>query len=102
VCVERVVPTLLCVRVPTTLLLQVIFRPTKLQQFSDHIEIMCRNGSFIVLVEAFTPATHIEVASQLDFGFNPTKETVTRSLVVRNTGDIRVSRLLPLPPFFSH
>ena len=42
---------------------QVTFRPLKLQQYSDHIEIFCNNSSFIVLVEAYTPATHIEVCS---------------------------------------
>ena len=39
---------------------QVTFRPLKLQQYSDHIEIFCNNASFIVLVEAYTPETHIE------------------------------------------
>ncbi len=72
------------------LLFQVIFRPLKLQQYSDHIEIFCNNSSFIVLVEAFTPATHIEVVSRLDFGFVPNKERVTKPLVVKNTGDIKV------------
>ncbi len=41
---------------------QVVFRPLKLQQYSDHIEIFVNDtASFIVLVEAYTPATAIQV-----------------------------------------
>ena len=32
----------------------------------------------------------VQVASQVDFGFVPTKETVKRTLVVKNTGDLEV------------
>lgn len=31
-----------------------------------------------------------QVPPALDFGFTPTKETVTAQLPVRNTGDVRV------------
>ena len=40
---------------------QVVFRPRKMQQYSDHIEIFCNGSSFIILIEAYTPATHVEV-----------------------------------------
>ncbi|KAG1664126.1 hypothetical protein FOA52_011949 [Chlamydomonas sp. UWO 241] len=71
--------------------LKVTFRPLKLQQYSDHIEIIANDASFVVLVEAYTPATAIEVARQLDFGYVPVRERVTRAITVRNTGDVPVS-----------
>lgn len=40
---------------------QVVFRPLKLQQYSDHIEMFVNSASFIVLVEAYPPATLVEV-----------------------------------------
>lgn len=73
--------------------LQVVFRPLKMQQYSDHIEIFVNDASFMVLVEAYTPATHIEVQPNLDFGFVPTKETVQLSLPVRNAGDVKVRQI---------
>lgn len=70
--------------------LKVVFRPLKMQQYSDHIEVFVNDSSFIVLVEAYTPSTHIECPGQLDFGFVPNKETVIKPLLVRNTGDVKV------------
>ncbi|GIL53686.1 hypothetical protein Vafri_9323 [Volvox africanus] len=70
--------------------LKVTFRPLKMQHYSDNIELFVGSASFLVPVHAYTPVTHIEVPPSLDFGFTPTKETVTAPLVVRNSGDVRV------------
>lgn len=70
---------------------QVVFRPLRMQQYSDHIEIFINGtASYIILVEAHTPATHVAVPPTLDFGFVPCKELQRRPLVIRNTGDIKV------------
>jgi hypothetical protein len=103
---------------------QVVFRPLKLQHYSDELQVVVNSSSFVVPVHAYTPVTHIEVGSKwvvwsgpggpsesfataaaahhaalalaskvppsLDFGFTPTKETVTAQLPVRNGGDVRV------------
>ncbi|KAJ9506854.1 hypothetical protein QJQ45_029976, partial [Haematococcus lacustris] len=82
--------------------LKVVFRPVKLQPYSDHIEIIINEAdSFTVLVEAFTPAVHVQVPPSLDFGFVPCKEEQTRSLTVRNTGDIQVTLSWKLDAPFS-
>lgn len=109
-----------CVHVWPLIRLQVIFRPLKMQQYSDHIEIFVNDShSFTVMIEAYTPAIHVQVCrercalnqhhapaglsnmllathllqvpSSLDFGFVPCKELQTRPLLVRNTGDVKVS-----------
>eukprot|EP00798_Chlamydomonas_sp_ICE-L_P020949 gene20949-27801_t len=54
--------------------LKVTFRPRKMQQYSDHIELFVGDSSFLVLIEAYLPAVHIEVPGQLDFSFAPTKD----------------------------
>lgn len=41
--------------------LQVIFRPLKMQHYSDNIELFVGNASFLMPVHAYTPLTHIEV-----------------------------------------
>ncbi|KXZ53757.1 hypothetical protein GPECTOR_6g674 [Gonium pectorale] len=70
--------------------LKVIFRPLRMQHYTDNVELFVGNASFLVPVHAYTPVTHIEVPSQLDFGFTPCKETVTAPVVVKNSGDVRV------------
>ncbi|GLC34162.1 Cilia- and flagella-associated protein 65 [Pleodorina starrii] len=81
--------------------LKVIFRPLKLQHYSDNVELFVGNASFLVPVHAYTPVTHIEVPPSLDFGFTPTKETATAPLVVRNSGDVRVDVTWRLEPPFA-
>jgi hypothetical protein len=45
--------------------MQVIFRPIKMQQYSDHIEIFVNDShSFIVMIEAYTPAVHVQVCGR--------------------------------------
>lgn len=73
-----------------------------MQQYSDHIEIFINDtSSFIVLVEAHTPATHVQVPPTLDFGFVPCKELQRRPLTIRNAGDIKVGVNWKLEPPFS-
>ncbi|MEW5306910.1 MAG: hypothetical protein WDW36_009343 [Sanguina aurantia] len=81
--------------------LKVVFCPLKLQLYSDHIEVFCNDSSFLVPVQAFTPATRVELPASLDFGCVPTKETVTRQISIRNTGDVRVRAEWRLDPPFS-
>ncbi|EFJ47120.1 hypothetical protein VOLCADRAFT_92245 [Volvox carteri f. nagariensis] len=81
--------------------LKVVFRPLKMQHYTDNIELFVGNSSFLVPVHAYTPVTHIEVPPTLDFGFTPTKETVTAPLVVKNSGDVRVDVLWRLEAPFA-
>ncbi len=41
--------------------LKVVFRPLKLQHYSDNVELFVGNASCLVPVHAYTPVTHIEV-----------------------------------------
>lgn len=49
------------------------------------------NPCHLPYVEFISLPTSLQVPSALDFGFTPTKETVTALLVVKNSGDVRVS-----------
>jgi len=71
---------------------QVMFRPIRLEHYSDQIEISLvgTHISFIVDVQAYTPATNIQVPPSLDFGFVPCKELQHLPLPVHNTGDVQV------------
>eukprot|EP00201_Polytomella_parva_P002062 CAMPEP_0175076276 /NCGR_PEP_ID=MMETSP0052_2-20121109/22612_1 /TAXON_ID=51329 ORGANISM="Polytomella parva, Strain SAG 63-3" /NCGR_SAMPLE_ID=MMETSP0052_2 /ASSEMBLY_ACC=CAM_ASM_000194 /LENGTH=531 /DNA_ID=CAMNT_0016345347 /DNA_START=36 /DNA_END=1628 /DNA_ORIENTATION=- len=70
--------------------IKVLFRPLKLQPYSDNIEIFINQSSFLIPVNAYTPATKIEVSPSVDFGFVPVKEKQTLPLSVCNTGEVEV------------
>ncbi|KAF5836871.1 hypothetical protein DUNSADRAFT_5310, partial [Dunaliella salina] len=71
---------------------QVMFRPVRLEHYSDQLEISLvgTHVSFIVDVQAHTPTTNIQVPPSLDFGYVPCKELQHLPLPVHNTGDVQV------------
>eukprot|EP00755_Sulcionema_specki_P030874 Sspe_Gene.18719::Locus_6766_Transcript_1_1_Confidence_1.000_Length_5890::g.18719::m.18719 len=68
--------------------LKIKFRPTKLIQFRDWIEIVTDQGSFFVELEALIPYTSMEHPPKHDFGYCPVKEASTHTFPMKNTGNV--------------
>jgi len=68
--------------------LRIAFRPIRLEECEDSIEFTNEKGSFVVPIRAAVPKSSSKVPTNLDFGFTPVNETVAKSFVITNDGDV--------------
>ena len=66
--------------------LEIKFRPSVSQDYTDRVEIFTKRGSFSVALESLLPYLDCRIDSALDFGFCPVKEVAERTITVTNTG----------------
>ncbi|TMW64193.1 hypothetical protein Poli38472_012815 [Pythium oligandrum] len=104
-------PTLSTLSPGMQIVLDVAFRPVKLEEYDDfvtfHVQIIeggvvASSGKFRLPVIARIASISVELPRGLDFGFCPTAETTEREFVLRNTGQIDVSYEWTIPGAGEH
>ncbi|KAL7692204.1 putative immunoglobulin-like protein [Plasmopara halstedii] len=90
-------PTLITLSPGMSTVLEVAFRPVKLEEYDDFVGFYVQvieggvaavTGRFRVPVAARIAALKIDLPQHLDFGFCPTKETTLQSFTLHNCGQI--------------
>lgn len=67
--------------------MQVYFRPSRRQSYTDCLELLCGTASIPVPLEAVLPASKLQLPASVDFGCVPAKEQVQQQLPIKNVGD---------------
>ena len=70
--------------------LEVHFRPIRLEEYDDVVEFLTEKGSFVVPIGAAIPQISSHVPTNLDFGFCPIAETGVKTFVVTNDGEVPI------------
>ena len=70
--------------------LEVHFRPIRLEEYDDVVEFLTEKGSFVVPIGAAIPQISSHVPTNLDFGFCPIAETGVKTFLVTNDGEVPI------------
>eukprot|EP01063_Lacrimia_lanifica_P037920 TRINITY_DN7941_c0_g2_i1.p1 TRINITY_DN7941_c0_g2~~TRINITY_DN7941_c0_g2_i1.p1 ORF type:complete len:1926 (+),score=661.43 TRINITY_DN7941_c0_g2_i1:127-5904(+) len=78
-------------------IIRVSFRPTRLEDYSDHLEIVTDKGNFWIRFEAYAPYASLQHPEKHDFGLCPVKVNSKHAFTLKNNGTMAVDFVWEVP-----